>query len=112
MKELITTHRSRLFVYLVISILSMTTLYGSFYVTSQTLEMQVLKRDVLKNRELIRDLIDRMHEREVIAAKYIPMLEGLKSVVDQHADLLKRIMDRQKVMNTFIEAPLKKTKKK
>lgn len=103
MKELIHSHRSRLLVYFTISAQAVMLIYGS-------LQFGIVEQRVRKLEINDASLQSRMHDREVVAAKYVPMLEGIKTVVDQHIDILKRIMDRQRMINNIIEQPLKKKK--
>lgn len=101
MKDIIEHQIARFMVYLALSFLSMTTIYGTFFVTKNYQQIE-------KNRIAIDQIEKRILEREVVAAKYIPMLEGTIRLQNQHSDILKRIMDRQKDINKIIEKPLKK----
>lgn len=103
MKDIIHNHRARFLVYLSLAVLSTTTLYGSFFLTSTY-------HAAMENRERLNQLEARMEKREAVAATYVPLLLSVKALVDSHQDILKRIMNRQVHINKLIEKPLEKRK--
>lgn len=87
---------ARLLIYVSISVLSLTTIYGTFFVTS-------LFHQTKQNREDIDSLVVRMVSREAEAKTYIPIFLSVKTIAEAHEDLLKRIMDRQRHINELLE---------
>lgn len=98
---MILSNLARFLIYVSLSILLATTVYGTFFVSA-------VYHYSVTNTENIRELQLKMAERELVAKTYVPMLLAVKSLVDSHQDILQRIMDRQVLINKLLEKPLER----
>lgn len=89
MKDLIPHHKTRLMVYCALSILSSTTIYGSFFVTSMFQQVQDNKERI---RILQNDFLDMSLSRQV----YIARFEKVEALQKEDHVTLDRMADRMK----------------